>query len=226
MFFSCSREGIHLNVDENVQVYFIGNNDYKKYYGNNILKYKIQYKPIDNGENDLANPDLYFKTYDAGAIENGKLTLIYNEIDETICEDVRKTLALTKNINISNNDAKIKIIWVYNINVYDIEGKYIGSLRFGDQSCGGGSTIFFIYSTQETKISGRDDAEIYDLELNKGWNIVYDYRDKYLFRERLVITTNGRKFPKNKIWYIFENATVTVAKMNNYYLILDKNYYF
>jgi hypothetical protein len=36
-------------------------------------------------------------------------------------------------------------------------------------------------------------------------NIVYDYRDKYLFRERLVTTTNGKKFPKNKIWYIFKN---------------------
>jgi hypothetical protein len=202
MFFSCSQESIHLNIDENVQVYFIGNNDYEEYYGNNILKYKIQYKPIDSFEDYFINPDLYLKTYDAGAIKNGKLTLIYSEIDETICEDIGEALVLTKNINISNNNAKIKIIWVYDIDVYDIEEKNIGSLRFGDKSCGGGSTIFFIYSTQETKITGKADAEIYDLELYKGWNIVYDYRDKYLFEERLVITTNGKYFPKNKIWYI------------------------
>jgi hypothetical protein len=203
MFFSCSQENIRLSIDENAQVYFIDDNE--KYYENNILKYKINYKPIDNGKDAFINPDLYLKTYDAGAIENGKLTLIYNEIDDTICEDIRETLVFTKNVNISNDNAKIKIIWDYDIIVCDIEEKYIGSLRFGDVWCGGGSTIFFIYSTQDTQIIGKDDFDIYNLELYKGWNIVYYYRDKNLFWEKLIITTDGKKFPKDKTWYIINS---------------------
>jgi hypothetical protein len=110
IFLSCSHESIHLNIDENVQVYFIDNNDYSEYYGYNILKYKIQYKLIDDFDDYYINPDLYLKTYDAGTIENGKLTLIYSEIDETICKDIWETLVRAKSINISNNNAKIKII--------------------------------------------------------------------------------------------------------------------
>ena len=209
IFLSCSQESIHLNIDENVQVYFIDDNDYKEYYGYNILKYKIHYKPIDNFEDYFTNPDLYLKTYDAGAIENGKLTLLYSEIDETICEDIWETLVRAKSINISNNNAKIKIIRGENIDVYDIENEYIGFLRFGDISCLGGSTIFFIYSTQDTQIMGKDDSDIYNLELYKGWNIVYDYRDKYLFWERSITTTDGRRFPNGNKWQLYKIATAS-----------------
>ena len=184
-------------------MYFIDNNDYEEYYGDNILKYRIQYKPIDSYEDYFINPDLHLKTYDAGVIKNGKLTLIYSEIDETICEDIRKTLVFIKSINISNDNAKIKIIRDENIDVYNIENEYIGFLRFGDIWCGGGSTIFFIYSTEDTQIIGKDDFDIYNLELYKGWNIVYNYRDKYLFWERLITTTNGKKFPNDKKWQLY-----------------------
>jgi len=211
MFFSCSSHSIDVNIDENAQVY----DDYdsrKEYRGNNTLQYKIQYKAIDSGEDYLINPDLYFKTYDAGEIQNGKLTLRYPEIDETICENIRGTLVFTKDMTISNNDAKIKIIGVHDIEVYDTENEFMGVLRFGDQWCGGGSTVFFIYATQETKIKGKDGGDIYDLELHKGWNRVYNYLTKFLFWETLATTTNGKGFPLNKIWYLLKIAAPLANK--------------
>jgi hypothetical protein len=79
----------------------------------------------------------------------------------------------------------------------------MGVPRFGDQWSGGNYTIFFIYSTQETTIKGKHDDWAYDLKLYKGWNMVYESRNTFLFRERL-ITTNGKRFPKNKIWYLLK----------------------
>ena len=205
MFFSCSPHRTDLNIDENAQVYFVDDFGFRKEYrGDHTLQYKIQYKEADNGEDYLVNPDLYFKTYDAGMIQNGKLTLRYPEIDATICKNIRGTLVFSKDITISNNGAKIKIIPVHDIEVYDTEHEFMGVLRFGDQWSGGGSTVFFVYATRETTIKGKDDGDVYDLELHTGWNRVYDYRTTFLFWERLVTTTNGKGFPPNKIWYLLK----------------------
>jgi hypothetical protein len=198
-----------LNIDDNIQVYYYDNN---AYYGDNILRFKIQFTSLDSNYNGIDDFDKYFTYIDAGQIKNGKLLLFYNIIDEKYCNDIKDELGLPKylKINISNNEAKIKIINPYNIDVFNHENKNIGFLRFENYDCAGKifrsyhsgpcSTIYFIYATEDTKITIKYDTEIYDLNLMKGWNKVYYYEQNILLRR--VNTTNSKKFPTSVMWRI------------------------
>ena len=203
---SCSKEELEVNIDKNLQVYHNNN----EYYDDNILKFRIQIAPL--GLDYIDNFDNYFKYIEAGQIKKGKLTLDYNIIDEKYCNKIIDEFHLPKyhEIKIDNNEAKIKIIKPYDIFVFNNENKDIGFLRYEDYNCkirkfgvyhsGPCSTIYFIYATDDTKITGKDDFDIYDLNLKKGWNKVYYYEKGIKFK--LLNTTNNKKFSNKIIWEI------------------------
>ena len=212
ILFSCQKEKHEvLTNNENNQVYYYNYTDYgkNKYYGNYNLKIEIQINLLDKNYN-INNYTEYFVNYNAGKIENGKLLLQYNIIDEKYCNDILDELRFSKYINISNNNAKIKKIHPFNINVYDHDNKIIGFLRFENYTCklrkfgiahsAPCSTIYYIYATEETKITGTYDYETYDLDLKKGWNIVYYYENSIV--NNIIITTNNKFFPEDVIWQI------------------------
>jgi hypothetical protein len=202
ILFSCLKEKSEVNYYEDDHVYLFENR-YKKYYGNNKLKYGIQYKAIDRGLNYFLNPELYFKYYDAGLIKNGRLILNFPNIDELHCEEIGKELMLSSFKRITNLDAKIKIIQDYNINVFNDKNEEIGFLGFGDPLHGGEvATIYFIYSTHETEILGENDFEEFNLFLKKGWNKIYCFSYNFLFWKKIENTTSRKFFPNGKKWEI------------------------
>jgi hypothetical protein len=188
---SCTKE----KIDKNIQVYYFYYSDYRTYSGDNIVKF-------------MGYNSLYSEYIEAGQIKKGKLTLDYNVIDEKYCRNIIDVFHyLPSYINISNNEAKIMMIPYYNIYVFNQENEEVGHLQFNGYDCSkihicGGvcSTIYFIYATEETKITGeRDDSSrIYNLDLKKGWNKIYYYENN-LFQE--IYTTNSKNFPPGN-WQI------------------------
>jgi hypothetical protein len=200
--FSCSKDNLELNIDKNAQVYHY---DYPNYYGNNILKFGIQLQIMDfNDISSKEDLEKYIVYYDAGIIENGKLSLTYNAIDEKYCENIKEEWFLPKNIIITNPETRIKFLFNSDIDVFDTDNKRIGFLRFGDHSCEGRANIYFIYATQETKIYGKNNSDNYNLKLKNGWNIIYEYDYKIFFWSKTMITTDGKAFPKGEKWIIIE----------------------
>ena len=194
LFVSCSNENYILNIDKNIQVYNYNNNLYD---GNNILKFKVQYTVINPNYNNI----------DAGYIENGKLTLNYNNIDEKFLNGHMEKYYFRSKKIISNSEAKILIINPSNIKVFTHENKYIGTLTFESYECSlkrpgfahfdnPCSGIYFIYTTEETKII----ENISDLNLKKGWNKVYYYENIEL-SER-IDTTDSKYYPNKAKWKI------------------------
>jgi len=207
LFISCSNENHIQNIDKDIQVYNYSNSVYN---GNNILKFKIQYNFMDSNYNGIDNDD-YFVYVDAGYIENGKLTLKYNDIDEKYFNGNLEGhfFRRTNRLNISNNEAKI--LTSYNdIEVLNHENNVIGILTFESYDCTGErlgimhsgpcSKIYFIYSTEETKINGEFDTDIYDLELKKGWNKVYYYES--ILPYKIIHSTSSKNFPDKAKWRV------------------------
>jgi hypothetical protein len=209
---SCTKEKQKPNIDENIQVYYYYYSNYSAYYGDNSLKFKIQLAPLDSNYKGIDDFDKYFKYIEAGQIKNGKLTLTLenNTIDEKYCKNIIDVLRIPR-INISNNEAKIFKIGP-SIDVFNYENKAIGFLRlegydcsmskFGllhlDSSC---STVFFIYATEETKITREDDDSlIYNFDLKKGWNKIYCYENDIF--PQWIYTTNSENFPVGVNWQI------------------------
>ena len=221
LFISCSNENhiqnIDKDIDRDIQVYNSPNMPYRYnnfYNGNNILRFKIQYNFIDSNYNGIDNFDEYFVYIDAGYIENGKLTLKYNDIDEKYFNgNMRKYFFRGANrLNISNNEAKMLRIEVSNIQVFDHENKVIGILTFESYDCtverlgiihldNPCSKIYFIYSTEETKINGELNIDIFDLELKKGWNKVYYYENSTR-PYKIIHSTSSKNFPDKAKWRI------------------------
>jgi len=204
IFLSCSKETNELNIDKNIQVY--GSYGYP-YNGSNILKFRLQTAFLDK-DYGIDNFDKYFADIDAGRIENGKLTLCYNNIDEKYFDEFIKNFnnRFLKNLHISNTGAKIIKFDPYDITVFDYENNNIGFLRFESDGCIGGeygiihmdspcSTIYFVYTTEETKITGEDYDDIFDLNLTKGWNKVYWYEIMKYGDLRTMHTTDSKNFP-------------------------------
>jgi hypothetical protein len=220
LFISCSNENhiqnIDKDIDRDIQVYNSPNMAYRYnnfYNGNNILKFKIQYNFIDSNYNGIDNDD-YYVYVDAGYIENGKLTLKYNDIDEKYSNGNLGEYFFRRSnrLIISNNEAKILKIEVSNIRVLDHENKVVGILTFESYDCtverlgiihfdNPCSKIYFIYSTEETKINGELDIDIYDLELKKGWNKVYYYEDSTL-PYKIIHSTSSENFPDKAKWKV------------------------
>ena len=211
LFISCSNENYIQNIDKDIQVYNYSN---KVYNGNNILEFEIQYNFLDSNYNGIDNSDEYFVYVDAGYIENGKLTLKYNDIDEkylngNLGEYFFRGL---NRLNISNNEAKILKIESSAIEVLDHENKVLGFLRFESDDCivrsfgiihldNPCSKIYFVYSTEETKINGELDINIFDLEIKKGWNKVY-YCENSIPPYKIIHSTSSKNFPDKAKWRI------------------------
>jgi hypothetical protein len=204
LFISCSNENHILNIDKNIQVY----NYNSLYDGNNILKFEVQYTVIDPNYDDIDNE--YF-CIDAGYIENGKLTLNYNNIDEKYLNGHMEKYYFIGKYTISNSEAKMLIINPYDIKVYNNENKYIGILRFESYECSlekfgfahldnPCSGIYFIYTTEETKIIGNISDLNLNLNLKKGWNKVYYYENILLLDK--IDTTDSRYYPNKAKWKI------------------------
>jgi len=199
-FYSCFL--FNINITENIQIYNI---EYKKIKNDYNLIFEIQYKLLDSSGDHILYPELYFKYYNGGSINNGKMSLIFSNIDESICNDIEYELFSPEinfvygNIIISNKEAKIKRINVDNIIAYDLNNNKIGYLLFGQNDSFDNSGIVFIYSTQNTEIKYEDDYIIFDILLYKGWNTVYCYSNK-----KVNITTNNKYFPKNHKWRLKE----------------------
>jgi hypothetical protein len=169
---------------------------------------------LDSNYNGIDNSDEYFVYVDAGYIENGKLTLKYNDIDEkysngNLGEYFFRGL---NRLNISNNEAKILKIESSDIEVFDHENKVIGFLRFESDDCtvknlgiihldNPCSKIYFVYSTEETKINGELDIDIFDLEIKKGWNKVYYYENSIL-PYKIIHSTSSKNFPEKTKWRV------------------------
>ena len=207
IFISCLKDGNKINIDENVQVYYYDN----IYNSDNIIKIRINVAILDSNHNS-DNFNKYFVYIDSGKIEKGKLTLQYDIIDKKYCKEIFEELYFPKyaNINISNNKAKIKIINPTDFVVYNHENEEIGFLRFENYNCklmGFGifhswpcSTISYIYATEETIITGKYDSFIFDLDLKKGWNMIYHYEGNIF--SQFFLTTDSKNFPKEVVWKI------------------------
>ena len=116
-------------------------------------------------------------------------------------DNIVERLYLYNNIRISNNEAKIKLVKDHNIIIFNNENERIGFLNFGDYICCGGQGISFIYSTENTNVSGNNHDFNYKLKLNKGWNIIYNFRRSSI-QGRSLSTTNGKSFPDDLVWQL------------------------
>jgi hypothetical protein len=209
LFISCSNKNIEkyeFRIDNDIQVYDYTN----KFIGDYFLEFEIQYAFLDSNYS-VHNKDDYFIYINAGFINDGKLTINYNDIDYKYCKDFAEDHLKTK-LAFSNNEVNIKIIYPFNINVINYDNDIIGFLRFEDYNCefrkcriyhsGPCSGIYFIYATGQTKISGEYNDKIYDLDLKKGWNIVYYYEDIKSLKE--MQTTYKNDYPNRARWTIIK----------------------